>query len=72
MNMSQLIDQGVQRMRQPHWQLGYAEPRETGPWADVYDVGAGIGGGQPLAVLIGQCDEHDNWEPMPTDAAPSD
>ena len=50
-------------MRLPHWNRhAYVQPRAEGPWADLYDVGAGIGGGEPLAVLIAQCDQDDRWE----------
>jgi hypothetical protein len=62
--MTALIEQGHARMRLPFWnEFAYAAPRETGPWADVYDVGAGIGGGAPVPVLIGMCDEDNRWEP---------
>ncbi len=62
--MTQLIGRGVTRMRLPFWnEHAYAEPNETGPWAKVYDVGAGIGGGEPMSVLIGTCDDDNRWEP---------
>lgn len=64
--MSELISQGVTRMRLPSWnQHAYAEPRPAGPWADVYDVMAGIGGGDPVPVLIGECDRDSRWEQVP-------
>lgn len=63
--MTELYDQGVRKMRLPFWNKhAYAVPRPEGPWADVYDVGAGIGGGDPIPMLVGQCDQDDRWEPF--------
>lgn len=62
--MSDLIDAGVSKMRLPQWAVGYAVPREAGPWVDIYDVNAGIGSGAPIAILIGVCDQDDRWEPF--------
>jgi hypothetical protein len=62
--MSELIAQGVIRMRLPMWNsYAYAEPNPTGPWAKLYDVGAGIGDGEPMSVLIGMCNQDDRWQP---------
>lgn len=61
--MSELIDQGVNKMRLPIWRTAYAIPNEIGPWAKIYDVLAGIGEGEPIDMLIGQCDLHTDWEP---------
>ncbi|MDP9222686.1 MAG: hypothetical protein M3P18_02315 [Actinomycetota bacterium] len=69
--MSDLIEAGVQKMRLPFWNPhAYAVPRPVGPWADTYDMLAGIGSGDPVAVLIIECDLHDNWEPVLTEAEP--
>jgi hypothetical protein len=62
--MSDLIDSGCMKMRLPNWAVGYAVPRPAGPLADVFDVLAGIGGGEPIPILIVECDRHTNWEPM--------
>jgi hypothetical protein len=66
--MSELIEAGYSRMRLPFWNaLAYAVPRPDGPWADIYDVLNGVGGGDPAAVLIGECDKHNDWEPATGD-----
>jgi len=63
--MIELIDRGVTRMRLPFWnQHAYAEPNLIGPWAKIYDVTAGIGGGEPISMLIGECDLDTRWEPI--------
>lgn len=63
--MSELISRNVTRMRLPFWNPhAYAEPRPAGPWADIYDVTAGIGEGSPVPVLIGECDKDNRWEPV--------
>jgi len=60
--VSDLIEQGVLRMRLPHWNAtAYLEPRDIGPWADLYDVGT------QTPVLIGQCDLDDRWIPADVD-----
>jgi hypothetical protein len=64
--MTELISQEARRMRLPGWNdEAYAEPRLDGPWADLYDIGAGIGGGSPVTVLIVDCDMDSRWEPVP-------
>ena len=66
MTVTQLASQGVTRMRLPSWnEHAYLHPRPEGPWADLYDVLAGIGGGNPVPVLIAVCDEDNRWEPAP-------
>jgi hypothetical protein len=61
--MTELAGQGVRRMRLPAWnEHAFAVPRAEGPWADLYDVGAGIGNGEPVPVLIAKCDEDPRWE----------
>lgn len=63
--MSELIEQGITKMRLPGWnEHAYAVPRPTGPWADVYDVMEGVGGGTPTCRLIGECDCYTTWEPV--------
>jgi len=60
--MSQLYETGHRRMQLDFWRDGsYAEPREVGPWADLYDRD----GNKFRAVLIGMCDQDDRWIPMP-------
>lgn len=62
--MTELIDQGCARMRLPIWNpFAYAVPRRVGPWVDLYDLGQGIGGGMPMPLLIGFCDQDNRWEP---------
>lgn len=47
--MTELISQGVEKMRLPAWNKhAFVVPRPEGPWADLYDAGAGIGGGEPV------------------------
>jgi hypothetical protein len=59
--MTELTDQGCRMMRLPGWnEHAYAAPRRSGPWADIYDAGAG-----PVPVLIAECDEDNRWEPVP-------
>jgi hypothetical protein len=67
--MSELASQGVTRMRLPMWgRHAYAQPHLTGPWADIYDVLHGVGGGKPVVMLITECDADDRWEPAEADA----
>lgn len=55
--VSELMAQGVCRMRLPFWnEHAYVEPREVGPWADLHDVGS------QLPVLISECDQDNRWE----------
>ncbi len=62
--MTELADRGVGKMRLPMWnEHAFAVPRPEGPWADLYDAGAGIGGGEPVPVLIAMCDADSRWEP---------
>jgi hypothetical protein len=64
--MSELIEAGCTRMRLPFWRVAYAVPRPVGPWCDIYDVKAGIDTGEPMAVMIANCDSDDRWEPIET------
>lgn len=66
--MTELINEGVTKMRLPNWRVAYAVPRSEGPWADVFDVEAGIGSGDPIPVLIGQCNGYHTWEPVDKEA----
>jgi hypothetical protein len=67
--MTELISQGVMKMRLPMWnEHAYAVPRPEGPWADLYDVLHGVGGGEPVPVLIAMCDEDPRWEPVTEEA----
>jgi hypothetical protein len=62
--MTELCDRGIRKMRLPMWnEHAFAVPRPEGPWADIYDVGAGIGSGDPVPVLIAVCDEDTRWKP---------
>jgi len=63
MTASELAATGVRKMRLPAWHAAYLVPNETGPWAKLYDVNYGIGGGQPLDVLLIECDQDDRWLP---------
>lgn len=61
---SELSKQGTRKMRLPNWnEHAYLEVSEDGPWAKLFDVLAGIGGGEPIPMLIADCDRHKNWEP---------
>ena len=61
--MSELIETGSTKMRLPFWNKhAYAVPRPEGPWADIFDVTAGVGGGDPIPRLIIECDQDDRWE----------
>ena len=64
MTMTELYKTGVSRMRLPKWnQHAYVEIPDEGPWAKLFDVLAGIGGGEPIPVLIAECDLETGWEP---------
>jgi hypothetical protein len=62
---SQLAEQGVEKMRLPNWnEHAYLKVWAEGPWCELYDVLAGIGGGQPIPILLIDADKHNNWEPV--------
>jgi hypothetical protein len=62
---SQLAEQGIEKMRLPNWnEHAYLYVPSDGPWAKLYDVLAGIGGGQPIPILLIDADRHDNWVPV--------
>lgn len=64
-----LVAAGHCRLRLPFWnEHAYIEPDvlpagQIGPWCSVYDVGAGVGGGEPLRILTLVVDQDDRWEP---------
>jgi hypothetical protein len=61
--MTELAARGVTKMRLLGWnEHAFAVPRPEGPWADIYDVLHGVGGGEPVPVLIMTCDEDSRWE----------
>ena len=62
--VSELLAQGHTRMRLPMWATAYAEQWGNGPWMHIYDICNGIYIGDPVAVLIIECDQDDRWEPV--------
>lgn len=66
-----LIEHGVTRMRLPRWnEHAYLQIRDGAVWADVYDVLTGIGGGDPIPMLVADCARHTDWEALSDSAAP--
>jgi hypothetical protein len=60
---TELRARGIKKMRLPRWnEHAYLEVPDAGPWARLFDVGAGIGGGQPIPMLLVDCDRHHDWE----------
>lgn len=63
MKASELQQQGISKMRLPQWNPhAYLDVPSDGPWAQLFDVSAGIGGGRPIPMLLMDCDRHDDWE----------
>lgn len=62
MTIDELLSQGHTKIRLPRWnEHAYLTIREDGVWADLFDVLAGIGGGDPVPMLVAECAEHTDW-----------
>lgn len=62
-----LKDEGHEKVRLPRWnEHAYLDISGDGAWATLYDVLAGIGGGEPIPVSMADCAQHDTWEPVLT------
>lgn len=63
--LDELVDAGHDKVRLPFWnRFAYLQIREGAVWCDLYDVLAGIGGGEPVPLLVGvETGAYTTWEP---------
>lgn len=63
MKLDELIERGVTRVRLPAWnERAFLEVSADSIWAELFDVGTGVGSGVPLQVLVAVCAQHADWE----------